>query len=84
MRLLLSGGVGLPMISFEPLELVRDIRAGGERGEGQGERYEEVDSGLHYHQRELRVLIMSRLSPVLISHLVHHQPLSVYHITRQG
>ena len=83
MRLLLSGGVGLPMISFEPLELVRYIRARGKRGEGQGERYEELDSGLHYLQRELRVLIMSRVSPVLISHLVHHQPLclSIIHIT---
>ena len=57
MSLLLSGGVALPMVSFEPLELVRDVRAGGERGEGQAEREEELDSGLlHCYQGEVRVL----------------------------
>ena len=41
MRLLLSGAIALPMISFEPLELLREPGAGGERGEGQAEREEE-------------------------------------------
>ena len=48
MRLLRRGVVALPMISFEPLELVGDTRAGGEGS--QGERYEEQYSGLHCRQ----------------------------------
>ena len=57
MRLLLSGAIGLPMVSFEPLELLGDPGAGGERCEGQAEREEELDSGLrHCYQGEVRVL----------------------------
>jgi len=41
-RLLLSGAIGLPMISFEPLELLGDPGAGGERCEGQAEREEKA------------------------------------------
>ena len=45
------------MISFEPLELLGDPGAGGERGECEAEREEELDSHLlHCYQGEVRVL----------------------------
>ena len=47
-KLLLLGGVALPMIRLEPLELSEDIGARSRAGAEGGERDEEQYPGEHY------------------------------------